>query len=371
MSKRQLNFLKRNPKIGIAMTHWRPFLRGFGITFIVVLFCAAALVFLMNPYGNLRPTLFRHHVIMDINQRFQYPALIRSGDFDSIVMGTSDARLLRPKRLEEVFGGHFANLGINAGTAWEQHRLLDLFIREVERPRFLLMAIDQVWCKETAAEEDITPRGFPDWIYDDNRFNDLLYMLNAKAIETSVRRIGFLLTLKPAQFPAGYEEFTPPDKKYDLLKAQRKIWRGNQPQKIEPIYPPYHPEPDERASWRFPALDWLEDILNRFKGNVVVAFMPVHIRSQPVPGSLEAAKEAECKQRIADIARRYDAPVVDFRIWSDITSKDSNYWDSLHYRVSIAERIVDDIKRALVTRESDPKGDWVYLNGQEKETATH
>lgn len=343
---------------------WRPFLRGFAISFAATLFLVTVLVFSMNPYGNLVPTLFREHAIMDINQRYQYPALIRSGAFDSAVIGTSDARLLRPARLEQAFGGRFTNLALNAGTAWEQYRLMDLFIREVERPRVLLLALDHVWCNENVAAGDVTFRGFPEWIYDDSRFNDVLYMLNSKAVETSVRRLGFALNLKPARFVAGYEVFTPPEEDYDLVKARRKIWRGKGPSEIKAVDPPYRPSPNERAGWRFPALQWLDDSFSRFKGDIVVAFMPVHIKAQPVPGSLAAAKETECKQRITDIARRHGAPVVDFRIWSGITTKDSNYWDRLHYREPIAERIVDGIERAIATGEDDPNGDWRHVGGE-------
>lgn len=350
--------------------HWRHFVWGFTISFFAILLAVGILVFLMNPYGNLGLSLFREHVIMDINQRFQYPALIRSGKFDSVVMGTSDARLLNPESLEKVFGGRFANLALNAGTAWEQYRLVDLFIREVERPRLLLMALDHVWCDQAAAVGDITFRGFPEWIYGDDRLNDVLYMVNYTSVETSVRRLGYLLNLKPARFVAGYEVFTPPEEDYDLLKAKRKIWKGKEPQSIEEVDPPYLPTRDERARWQFPALVWLDEIFSRFPGAVVVTFMPVHIRAQPIPGSLEAAKEAECKQRIIDVARRHSAPVVDFRIWSGITSTDSNYWDPLHYRVPIADRIVNGIDRALGTRKNDPNGDWQYFGAKGEETAS-
>jgi hypothetical protein len=352
------------------MMGWRRFSLVVVTSFLAIVFASATFVLLMNPYGNLRPSLFREHVIMDNNQRFQYPALIRSGQFDSIVMGTSDARLLHPASLENIFGGRFANLAMNAGTTWEQYRLVDLFIREVERPRFLLMALDHVWCRQGVKVGDITHRGFPEWIYDDDRLNDVLYMVNAKALETSFRRLGYLLNLKPARFVAGYEVFTPPEDAYDLLKAKRKIWRENTSQSIKAVDPPYLPTPEERAGWQFPALVWLSEILSRFPGDVVFAFMPVHVRSQPVPGSLEAAKENECKQRIIEIARRYRAPVVDFRIWSEITSTDSNYWDSLHYRLPIADRIVRGIERALATRNDDPTGDWRYLDARGKELAS-
>jgi hypothetical protein len=94
---------------------------------------------------------------------------------------------------------------------------------------------------------------------------------------------------------------------------------------------------------------------------VVFAFMPAHVAQQPQPGSQEAARETECKARIAAIAGRRAAPFVDFKIASPITTEDANYWDGLHYRLPIARRIVDGIAKAVATGRDDPAGDWVVL----------
>lgn len=345
------------------MLGWRRFVwvgvGGFG----AILALLAAFILLMNPYGNLPHVLFAAHAITDINQRFQFPALIRSKEYDSAVIGASDSRLLRPVELERVFGGHVANLAINAGQAYEQYRLTDLFMREVEHPRTLLIGLDHVWCDDDADKERITSRGFPEWMYDDSRWNDFAYMLNAEAIEISFRRLGVALGLNEARFPAGYEVFTPPESAYDPVKVRRKLWKDITPHPIETIAPVYVPSSAERASWRFPALVWLDEIMRRFPGRVVLAFMPLHVASQPVPGSEGAARLDECKAQIVAIAQRKGAPLIDFNIPSEITRNDANYWDPKHYRLGIAERIVNDIERALAMRQDDPAGDWRYFDG--------
>ena len=80
------------------------------------------------------------------------------------VIGTSSARLLRPPVLNEAFGGRFANLSMNSGTAWEQSELLALFTRSHPAPRTVLIGLDMVWC-ESGPLRRLTPRPFPDWMY--------------------------------------------------------------------------------------------------------------------------------------------------------------------------------------------------------------
>lgn len=206
------------------MLGWRRFVWIAVSGFAGVIVLLVAFILLMNPYGNLPSVLFSEHVISDINQRFQYPALIRSKRYDSIVIGASDSRLLHPKALERVFGGRFANLAMNAGLAYEQYRIADLFIREVEHRRTLLVGVDHVWCDADADKERVTFRGFPEWMYDADWRNDLPYMLNAKALEISGRRFAQSLGLKEARFIDGYEVFTPPESAYDPIKVRLKLW---------------------------------------------------------------------------------------------------------------------------------------------------
>jgi hypothetical protein len=328
-------------------------------------------VLAMNPFGNLPAWALGRHVIMDDNQRFQYPAIIRSGHYDSIVIGTSTARLLEPVSLESIFGGHFANLAMNAGTAWEQYRTADLFLKEVSAPRTLVVGLDHVWCRADADTQRITPRGFPEWMFDADPWNDLVYLLNSRTVEIAGRRLGNALGLAPARWPDnGYEVFTPPESAYDLAKAKAKIYGSGTRQISAGLEPVYAADAAERAAWTFPALAWLEEIIAKDKWQrVLLVFMPVHRAAQPRAGSMAAAREAECKARIALIAARAGWPALDFRIASEITTTDSNYWDSLHYRVGIAERVARGIARGIAGQDDDPAGDWRHLRANREAAA--
>lgn len=316
----------------------------------------------MNPYGNLPSTVLPRHVIMDDNQRFQYPAIIRSRHFDSAVIGTSTARLISPAGLERVFGGRFANLALNDGTAWEQWQLARLFLREVERPRTLVVGLDVVWCRPEADRNRITRRGFPDWMYDANPWNDLAYLLNSRAVEISGRRLGAAFGLAKPRWPDdGFEIFTPSEQTYDLDRARAHIYE-NRPRAIPAaLEPAYVPGPGEIEALRFPALVWLEELANSGFERGALVFTPVHRSQHPVPGSQGAAVEQECKRRISDIGRRAGWPVIDFRIASPITTDDANYWDPLHYRLAVARRIEDGVARAIATGRDDAAGDWRVL----------
>ena len=336
------------------MTTWKRHASVFLGTLGGLLALATGLVAVANPFGNLALSPMRH-VLMDDNQRFQYPAVIRSGRYDSLVIGTSTARLLEPAQLERHFGGRFANLALNSGTAWEQWQIARLFARTVERPRTVLVGIDWVWCAHDADTERVTVRGFPDWLFDDSPWNDLAYMLNPRTIEIAGRRIWHALGRVKERWPHnGYEVFVPPESAYDLERARKHIYDRPAPGGERPRRPVAKLPPDG-----FPALSWIEDILaaRRFD-RVILALMPIHTAAQPKAGEPVHAREQLCKSRLARLAAPYGVPVIDFRIPSRITREDAHFWDPLHYRVPVATRIVDAIARAVETKADDPGGDW-------------
>ncbi len=340
------------------MTDWSRHLKILIGTLAALIVLAAAVIFTANPYGNLRLSPMRH-VLMDDNQRFQYPAVIRSSRYDSLVIGTSTSRLLKPSELEQLFGGRFANLALNSGMPWEQWQIARLFAREVAKPRTIVIGLDHVWCAYDADTRRITSRGFPEWMFDADPWNDPLYMLNVRALEISGRRIWHALGRVKERWPHdGYEVFVPPERDYDLKRARAYIHAAVEaPEVAERAVPP-----ELRPPYGFPALEWLEDILasRRFE-RVVLLLTPIHVAAMPRAGGRAHAREQACRSAMAAIARRHGTLIADFRIPSPITREDSHYWDPLHYRVPIATRIVDGLGKAIATSADDPGGDWRVL----------
>ncbi|MFO1148771.1 MAG: hypothetical protein U1E62_10370 [Alsobacter sp.] len=338
---------------------WRRFAATLLAATAAGLLLVLAFVTAFDPYG-MGPAARRDRpVLMDLNQRYMYPQIVRSGRFDSAVFGTSTVRLLEPARLAGLFGGAFANLAMNSATPWEQVQIADLFLRRSPAPRTLVWGLDPLWCEPDATTERkrLTFRGFPATFYDENPWNDWPEYLNLKTIEIAWRMMMFRLGLMPERYRNdGYEVFTPPEATYDLARAQGHIWQGNKDRTIVPQVPAAEPSAVERAGWTFPALAWLDATLSRLPREtaVILAFPPVHVAVQPAPGSAAAAYEAACKEAVASLARRHNALALDFRLASEVTRSDSNYWDPLHYRLPIADRLADALAAGWAGGRAEP-----------------
>ena len=310
----------------------------------------AGFILLLDPFGVRVARGAQPRPLMDLNQRYMYPQLVRSGRFDGAVLGTSTMRLIDPARLSADLDTQVVNLAMNAATPWEQTEMARLFVRETPSPSLLVWGIDTTWCEEDATTQAkrLTPRPFPPWLYDEARWNDWGGQINLTTLEIALRLAANRLGLQPERIRGdGYEVFTPPEGTYDLARARFHLYRphGGRAPDLSPLDPPQSVPAEMRAGWRFPALDWLDGALAALPPSArrIVVLPPVHLSALPRRGSVAAQRHEACKQAIGAVAKRRGAILLDYAHDSAVTRTDENYWDPLHFRLPIAGRVARDL----------------------------
>ena len=329
---------------------WRGWITAFVLAALTLTALLLGFIITLDPYGARLQAGQPARPLMDLNQRFMYPQIVKSGAFDSAVIGTSTMRLLDPQILSKGLSARFANLGMNAATPWEQSQIAGLFAREVMAPKVVIWGIDQTWCDADATDEArrLTPRPFPPWLYDDSAWYNWPKQLNVTTLEIALRLAAYRLGLQPERLRGdGYEVFTPPEGTYDLARARFHLYRshGGKAPELAPQVPAADVPAAERSSWRFPALAWLEQGLAALPAATrrLIVLPPIHAGAMPREGSVAWQRFQACKAQIAAIAARQKAVIADYTHPSALTREDSNYWDPLHYRLPIARRLEADL----------------------------
>lgn len=333
---------------------WTAYVKTLLYTVLASIAVVYAWILIVDPYDTVWFSAPVEREPVSKNQRFSYPAIARHPRFDSLVVGTSSIRLLRPSRLDPLLGASFANLAMNAATPYEQSEILKLFARNHPTVRYAFLGIDDMtYCHPKEPYPQFTHRPFPPWMYDENRWNDLLYLFNSATVEMAWRQFRNILGLRKPKFGSdGYTDFLRPESEYDLQKARSLIY-GEEPPHIKPaIDPPQQVAPVERAGWSFPNLRLLAETLHALPAETSKAliFPPYHHFRLPAPGSRQAVVIAECKARVARLADTVpNTTVIDFSQRSRITLKDENYWDPGHYKVGIAPILEKAVVEAIHT----------------------
>ncbi len=302
-----------------------------------------AFAVLVDPFDTLPLSPPWDRAPVTSNQRFSYPALARSARFDSAIIGTSTSRLLRPASLDAAFHARFVNLAMNDATPYEMSSMLRVFSRAHPTARVIMLGIDDRWCVTGDSFRKLSPRPFPEWMYQRNQWSGYGEMFNLFAVQEAFKQFGVLTGLKQEDMGRdGYTRFVPPDEAYDPARAAVHLREAG------PRVPGGERSGDASA-WRLPALETLRDDLLALPEitHKVLFFVPYHHRLLSPPGSDGASVWDECKRRVAALVRSTpNAIAVDFMLPSPITLADDNYWDPQHYRVAVADQLALDLTAA-------------------------
>jgi hypothetical protein len=206
-----------------------------------------------------------------------------------------------------------------------------------------MVGLDVRYCGTGEMARRMTARPFPEWMYGANLWRGYLEMFNLYAIQEAGQQFAILLGVKSRVYGRdGYTSFVPPDSDYDPARVALHL------RAVGPEVPP-----GERSgaaeTWSYPAVELLGEDLSSLslETRKVLFFVPYNHVLLPPVGSPAADAWSECKRRVADLAAH--APntlAVDFMLSSPITEADDNYWDALHYRAAIADRIANDLAAA-------------------------
>jgi hypothetical protein len=137
----------------------------------------------------------------------------------------------------------------------------------------------------------------------------------------------------------GYTRFLPDESRYDAARAAANL------------SPAVEPDPDAvEAPVELPALALLGRMLSALPAETraVLVSPPLWVGAQGAPGSEAARQWAACRAGIAAlVAARPNTVALDYRRPSGITREPTNFWDEMHYRDAVAERMEADIAHAL------------------------
>jgi hypothetical protein len=188
----------------------------------------------------------------------------------------------------------------------------------------------------------------------------LLYLLNTPTLEVAFQTFGWMLGRYPERMrDDGFEGDSPSESVYDIARARHAIYSGES----SLVRQVMELNEAESNATRLEALPWLDKTLADLPDTTrkFLVFPPVHAHALPIAGSRRAALDAECKRRVAMIARQRGAMVVDWRRVSPLTTDDSHFWDLVHYRLPVAYRLIDDLDHVINEGRESPDGSYRIL----------
>ena len=162
---------------------YKVFLRRFMVLSVSPFIFILLFNYVVDPLQFYRAAEF-YPAYYSMEQRFQNPGLVRSLDYDTIIVGTSMSENFVPSYVNEAMGVKTVKLAMSAGSAREQYLITDLALRS-GKVRNVIWEInfDSLVGDPELVREQFG--AFPYYLYDENPVTDINYLINKGTTELS------------------------------------------------------------------------------------------------------------------------------------------------------------------------------------------
>lgn len=151
--------------------------------FVVVLSIPTVLFFLLYLYDPLQifHKPFLREKSFHSNMREQAAGVINNYDFDSILLGTSMLANLSAEKTSKLFNQKFINISMSGSDFYERSLVLNYALKK-KKIKTVLYSLDAFsYLEQRKGHKSFSTEEF-DFLYDDNKLNDIKAYLNSKYI---------------------------------------------------------------------------------------------------------------------------------------------------------------------------------------------
>lgn len=170
---------------------------------LALLLAAAGLTAAVDPF-------FHYHAPVDslsyplTSQRYQNDGIVRHFDYDALITGTSMAENFKTSELDALFGTHSVKVCYSGGTFPELTANLRQALEANPELRLVLLSIDE-WFLFAGRDMILASGAYPTYLYDDNPFNDVQYLLNKDVLCTNT--LGVLAHTAAGEATTSFDDF--------------------------------------------------------------------------------------------------------------------------------------------------------------------
>lgn len=157
----------------------KAWVKRFLVTFAIVVTTIAAVTAFIDPYYHYhKPLSFISYRLID--ERYINDGIARNFEYDAIIIGTSMTQNCKPSQWEELTGQRTVKLPFSGGDFLEMHNQLERAFEYNPEIETVIWCIDY---DSLIREYDFRSYEYQiDYMYDNNPFNDVKYLLNKDVI---------------------------------------------------------------------------------------------------------------------------------------------------------------------------------------------
>lgn len=309
----------------------KKWLLGWGIIVIAALCTFIFWVYKVDPFFHYhKPDTDTYFYVLN-NQRAQNDGIVKHFDYDGIITGTSMTENFRTSEADQIFDGNFVKVCFSGGSYREINNNVRRALKANPNLKTVIRGLDMLFFLDPDNLMRTDLGVFPDYLYDDNPFNDVKYLLNRDVL---FQRIYSMIQKK------NEEDFKPGITSFDKYTR----WQDRYTFGINTVIPRGISSDFSQTQKHLTDAD-IEMIKDNIEANVTsiadeypdvdfyyfyTPYSVVRWNSWRLDGTLDKICEAEMliTEQIVD---HKNIHLFSFNNRTDITTDLNNYKDSAHY----------------------------------------
>lgn len=304
------------------------------IGWLVMVISALAVLFYwvhrVDPYFHYHKPLTDTYFYPLDNERSQNDGITRTFDYDTIITGTSMAQNFKTSEADEVFGAKSIKICYSGATLKEINEALERALEYNKDIKRVIRSLDMTKFRLAADEMRSDLGAFPEYLYDDNPFNDVNYIFNKDVI---FKRVYKLATENDEQgFKPGITSFD----KYGRWQESATFGINTVAKngvKSKPKAPEYMTE-EERATLEENIRVNLTDLVEKYPDVEFYCFMTPYsaLWWNGLANNGTLYKQLEAERYVVEQLVQYDnVKLFSINTRQDIITNINNYKDTTHY----------------------------------------
>ncbi len=156
------------------MSHKKFFISTICILFAVLLLFASITVIIDPFFHYHKPLKCLEYPIN--NQRYQNDGILKNYDYDAIITGSSMTENFSATQFDELFGTNTVKVPFEGSYLKETGDRIERAFEYNDSIRYVVRSLD--FYSLCVDKDHVTDFAYPDYLYDDNIFNDVKYVFN-------------------------------------------------------------------------------------------------------------------------------------------------------------------------------------------------
>ena len=161
-------------------------------------------VYKIDPYFHYHKPLLNHYFYLLNNQRSQNDGISKNFEYDALITGTSMTENFRTTEADKLYGRYFIKVPFSGGSYKEINDNITIALKKNANIKTIIRCLDMDKFFDASDHMRSDLGKYPTYLYDNNPFNDVKYLLNRDII---VRTFQMMVNSNRRGFKPGITTF--------------------------------------------------------------------------------------------------------------------------------------------------------------------